>query len=323
MRLTCLSETDVAAVLTMRDTIAAVESALRAQAAGKVNLPLRVMARAPKGILGAMPGAIDGVGLGAKLVSFFPDNGARGMHTHNAMIALVDVETGVPLAIMDGRLITEMRTAAASAVATRALAVEGAKTVAILGAGVQARSHVEALREIGMMEGVRVWSRTPAHAEAFTKSVLAKGIRAVTAPTVADACRGATIICTVTAAQSPLLDSGDVAEGCHINAVGSSAPHMQELTPALVARARLVVDSVEGALNESGDVLAAIRANALPPKPDMVRLCDVVAGSVPGRRSSTDVTLFKSLGIAIEDVACGALVYDRARERGLGQAVEI
>jgi ornithine cyclodeaminase/alanine dehydrogenase-like protein (mu-crystallin family) len=322
VRLICLSETDVAAVLTMRDTIAAVESALRAQAAGQVDQPLRVMARAPNGILGAMPAAIAGVGLGAKLVSFFPENAALGIHTHTAVIALVDPDNGIPLALIDGRLITEMRTAATSAVATRALALEGA-TVAMLGTGVQARSHTEALREVGMLEALRIWGRTRAHADLLAGWARSQGIRATTAATAADACRGANVICTVTSARQAILDSDDVADGSHINAVGASTAQMQELTPALVARARLVVDTVEGAMNEAGEVIAAVRTGALPAKPDMVRLCDVVAGKAAGRRSPADVTLFKSLGMAIEDVACAALVYERARERGLGSAVEM
>jgi alanine dehydrogenase len=268
-----------------------------------------------------MPCAIEGVGTGAKLVTFYPDNAPRGLHTHHAVIALFDPQTGVPTAFLDGRLITEMRTAATSAVATRSLALEGADVVAMLGTGVQARSHVSALREIGMLRELRVWGRTTDRALALVDWALAQGITAMAAPTVSEACGGAQIVCTVTPAQAPILESFDVAAGTHVNAVGSSAPHMQELAVALVGRARLVVDTVDGALREAGDIIAAIQEGALPASPEMVRLCDVVAGAAPGRRSRDEVTIFKSLGMAIEDVACAALAFERASKRGLGTSI--
>jgi thiomorpholine-carboxylate dehydrogenase len=307
----------------MRDTIDAVDSALRAQAAGSVDQPLRVMVRPPAGFFGAMPSAIAGMGLGAKLVSFFPRNGERGLHTHHAVIALFDQDNGVPTALLDGRLITEMRTAATSAVATRELAVEGAGVTAVLGTGVQARAHIAALREVGLLKEARIWGRTPAHANALASWASDTGAHAMVAGTVSEACKGADVVCTLTPAQAPLLFSKDVEPGCHVNAVGGSAPSMQELDAALVARARLIVDTIEGAMKEAGDILGAIRAGVLPPQPELTRLCDVVAGKSVGRTSKDDVTVFKSLGMAIEDLACAALAYDRARARGLGQQVQM
>jgi alanine dehydrogenase len=318
-----LSEADVSAVLSVADAIDAVGSALKLQASGAVNQPLRVGARSPAGILGAMPCAIAGVGSGAKLVTFFPGNAVLGMPTHNAIIALVDPDTGVPTAVMDGRYITEIRTAATSAVATRALAKEGARVVAMLGTGVQARAHALALREVGRLEELRVWGRTARRAEEYVDWARQQGIRASVATSVSAAARGADIVCTVTSAQAPILDASDVGAGTHVNAVGSSAPHMRELTPALLAKARIVVDTVEGAMNESGEIIDAVRQGVLPPKPDLTRLCDVIAGSSPGRSSPAEVTVFKSLGMAIEDVACAAVVESRARNRKLGTQVAL
>lgn len=318
-----LSEADVRAVLPMRDVISAVEEALRAQAAGRIMQPVRSVVRSADGFFGSMPCSIDGVGLGAKLVTFFPNNGKRDLHTHHAVIATLDPHTGVPAAMLDGRLITEMRTAATSAIATKALALDGAGAVAMVGTGVQARSHIEALREAGMLREVRVWGRTPANAEKLARWADEHGVKAHVATTVADACRGAQIVCTVTPAQAPILESYDVEPGTHINAVGSSAPAMQELATALVGRARLFVDTIEGAMRESGDILAAIREGALPAQPELTLLCDVIAGKTPGRRVRDEITIFKSLGMAIEDIACAALAVERAGKKRIGSTFDL
>jgi ornithine cyclodeaminase/alanine dehydrogenase-like protein (mu-crystallin family) len=321
--LTLLSEADVAAVAPMRDIIDALESGLRAQAAGRVDQPVRSMVRNPAGFFGSMPCGVEGAGLGAKLVTFFPGNGKLGLHTHHAIIALFDPERGLPTALIDGRLITEMRTAGMSAIATRALAVEGAGTVAILGTGVQARSHVRALMEIGMLRELRVWGRTAANVETFSAWAREQGVDTTVCGSAHVACAGAQIVCTLTPAQAPILESYDVEPGTHVNAVGSSAPVMQELATALVGRATLFVDTVEGAMREAGDILAAIREGVLPAEPDLTRLCDVVDGRTPGRRQRDDVTIFKSLGMALEDVACAAMALERARARGIGTRVHI
>ncbi len=318
-----LSEADIAAVLDMKDVIAAMDGALRAQANGCIQQPVRATVKTPAGFLGAMPSSIEDVGLGAKLVTFFPDNGARALHTHHAIVALFDPPTGVPIALLDGRLITEMRTAAMSAVATRALALEGASVAAILGTGVQARSHIRALLDVGMLREARIWGRTPANARALAEWADSQGVTASVCDTPREACRGAGIVCTLTPAQAAILEFDDVEPGTHVNAVGSSRPTMQELSTALVGHSRLFVDTVEGAMTESGDILAAIEEGALPAKPHLTRLCDVVDGRDPGRRQRDEVTIFKSLGMAIEDVACAALVLERARAQGKGVDVSI
>jgi ornithine cyclodeaminase len=264
-----------------------------------------------------MPAGVFGTqaALGAKLVTFFPGNAQRGIHTHNALIALFEPETGEPLAVMDGRYITEIRTGAASAVATRALARRDASTLAILGSGVQARSHIEALSRVMKIGELRIWGRTEEHAEAVTRWAKAeRALPARTADSTSAACKDAHVICTVTPATEPLFEAAAIAPGTHINAVGSSAPGMRELPGPLMSRARIFVDSMEGARSEAGDILQAIQEGALPKDPPLTLLADAVAGKAPGRTSDQDITLFKSLGIGTEDVACAAVVFARARQ---------
>jgi ornithine cyclodeaminase/alanine dehydrogenase-like protein (mu-crystallin family) len=312
-----LDEAQVSRLLDMDDAIAAVDAALRAQAAGKTHFPLRMAARAPGGILGAMPGIIAGdrPALGAKLVTFFLGNAELGIHTHNALIALFDPLTGEPRALMDGRYITEIRTAAASAVATRTLAISGASTLAILGTGVQARSHIDALSRVMKIADLRLCGRTKDKAEVLARWAREeRKLPARAADSPESACRGAHVICTVTAATQPLFKAEAIGAGAHVNAVGASTPGMRELPTGLMSRARIFVDSREGAMQEAADIIQAIAEGALPKEPELTLLADAVAGEAPGRTSDEQITLFKSLGIAIEDIACAALVYERAKK---------
>jgi alanine dehydrogenase len=313
-----LDEAQVSRLLDMDDAIGAVDAALRAQSAGEASFPLRQALRAPGGILGAMPGVITGShpALGAKLVTFFLGNAERGIHTHNAVIALFDPNTGAPLALMDGRYITEIRTAATSAVATRTLAPSSAGVLAILGTGVQARSHIDALSRVMRIEELRVWGRTKSKAEALASWAAAeRKMPARAAASAEEACRGATVVCTTTAASQALFDAEAISMGAHVNAVGGSTPAMRELPGALMSRARIFVDSIEGAMHEAADIIQAIAEGALPAEPRLTLLADAVAGKTPGRTSREEITIFKSLGIAIEDIACAALVYARATQR--------
>ena len=237
--------------------------------------------------------------MGAKLVTFYPGNAARGVPTHSALIVLFRPDTGEPLAIMDGRLITEMRTAAVSAVATRAMAAEDARVLAILGSGVQARSHAEALRLVRDFEEIRVWSRTPEHAERFAAEV---GARAMSA---ADAVRDADVVVTATASMDPVLKGAWLKPGAHVNAIGWRGPKGRELDDEAM-RNIVVVDSREAVLRESGDVL-------LSGAEIYAELGEVVAGTRPVRRGAT--TVFESVGIAIEDVTAAKLVYSRLRDQ--------
>jgi ornithine cyclodeaminase/alanine dehydrogenase-like protein (mu-crystallin family) len=320
-----LSEAEVVPLLSMSDSIEAVDHALRAQANQEARFPLRNMVAVQSGLLGAMPGAMHANRsvLGAKLVTFFPENAQHKLHTHHAIIALFNYETGVPEVIMDGRYITEIRTAATSAIATRALMHRGAKTVAILGTGVQARAHARALPHVMEMTDLRIWGRNPSTAESLASELQDEELPARAFDSVESACNGADVICTVTSASAPVIPAGTSLRGAHVNAVGSPTPHKRELPADIVGRSSLFVDSIEGALSEAGDIIMAIADHALPAKPPLTLLADVVAGHAPGRKTADEVTIFKSLGIAIEDVACAALVYERALEHDSGTKISV
>jgi len=290
-----LDEGAVRDLLRMEDLIPVMASALADLSSGKVVQPMRVMVPIADhgGFLGLMPAY--GGALGAKLVTFYPNN--QGVPTHHAVIVLFNPETGEPLVTMDGRLITEMRTAAVSAVATKCLARPEASVLGILGAGVQARSHLEALRLVRTFREIRVWS--PRNARAFAKQF---GIRA--AASAAEAVRGADVIVVATTSQTPVLLGEWLSPGTHINAVGAPRPTWRELDDEVLRAACIYVESREAATRESGDVIAAGRVDA--------EIGEVVTGVKRGRESAGEITLFKSVGVAIEDVATADLVYRKA-----------
>jgi ornithine cyclodeaminase/alanine dehydrogenase-like protein (mu-crystallin family) len=287
-----LDEPAVQRLLHYEELIPAVAQALADLSAGSVVQPVRVVLPiAPhQGFFAVMP-AYAGA-MGAKLVTFYPGN--QGIPTHHAVIVLFRAETGEPLAMMDGRLITEMRTAAASAVATQHLARANAHVLAVLGSGVQAQSHLEALRHVRPFAEVRVWS--PRHARTF-----AERHGATVTATPEQAVRGADVVVVATSATTPVLFGRWLSPGTHVNAVGATRPNWRELDDDLVTAARVFVDSREAALKESGDVMAAREVAA--------EIGAVVAGVHPGRGSPDETTLFKSVGVAVEDVAAAALVY--------------
>src|SRR5881398_1520784 len=287
-----LNEEQVKKHLRMADLIPAMEKALIEFSTGKVTQPVRSVINVdpPGGFLGLMP-ALTSDGLGLKAVTFYPSNVERGIPTHMATIFLVDPQTGTPLAIMDGRLITEMRTAAVSAAATKLFAPPGAKILAILGSGVQARSHAEALRLVRQFEEIRVWSPTREHAERFAKEIGAKSMSAE------EAVRGADVIVTATSSKTPVLHGSWLKSGCHVNAVGASRPDWREMDDEAMANV-VFVDSREGAMKESGDVILsgakiyaelgeAFAGKIDPPSPGY--------GATGNRASET--TIFKSLGM--------------------------
>ena len=295
-----LDEQAVHDLLRMEDLVPAMAKALADLSSGKVVQPMRVMVPIAEhqGFLGLMPAY--GGALGAKLVTFYPSN--QGIPTHHAMIVLFRPETGEPLVTMDGRLITEMRTAAVSAVATRLLARPEASVLGMLGSGVQARSHLEALRLVRPFREVRVWS--PRNAAAFATQF---GIRA--AASAEEAVRGADVVVVATTSQTPVLSGAWLSPGTHINAVGAPRPTWRELDDDVVRKARLYVESREAATRESGDVIAAGQIFA--------EIGEVVAGGKPGRQSADEITLFKSVGVAVEDVVSADLVYRRAVQAGV------
>jgi ornithine cyclodeaminase/alanine dehydrogenase-like protein (mu-crystallin family) len=289
-----LDEEQVQQHLRMEDLIPAMEKALIDFSAGKVTQPVRsvITVDPPGGFFGMMP-ALTPDGLGIKIVTFYATNAERGIPTHMATIFLVDPQTGGPLAVMDGRLITEMRTAAVSAAATKLLAPPNAKVLAILGSGVQARSHVEALKLVRRFEEIRVWSHTPAHAERFAEEIGAKAMPAEA--TVRDA----DVVVTVTNSKTPVLKGSWLRPGCHVNAVGACRPDWRELDDEAMANV-VFVDSREAALKESGDVI-------LSGAKTYSELGEALAEKVPLRADET--TIFKSLGMAVEDIAAALLVY--------------
>jgi ornithine cyclodeaminase/alanine dehydrogenase-like protein (mu-crystallin family) len=286
-----LDEHAVRRRLRMEDLIPAMAGALADLSAGRAVQPGRQMMEVAGqgGFFAAMP-AYAGA-LGAKLVTFYPDN--RGIPTHHALVLLFRPDTGEPLVTMDGRLITEMRTAAVSAVATRVLARPDAATLAILGSGVQAGSHLEALRLVRPFREVRVWS--PRHADEFARR---HGVRA--AGSAEEAVRGADVVVVATTARTPVLLGEWLSPGTHVNAVGAVRPDWRELDDGVLQRSRLYVESRESAMREAGDVIAAGAVFA--------ELGEVLAGGRPGRQAPDDITLFKSVGVAVEDVVAADLV---------------
>jgi len=300
-----LNEDQVRQHLRMADLIPAMEKALIDFSAGKVTQPVRSVIKVdpPGGFLGLMP-ALTPEGLGLKAVTFYPSNAGRGIPTHMATIFLVDPQSGTPLAIMDGRLITEMRTAAVSAAATKLLASPDAKILAILGSGVQARSHVEALGLVRQFEEVRVWSPTKEHAKQFAEEI---GGTAVSAE---EAVRGADVVVTVTNSKKPVLNGSWLKSGCHVNAIGACRPDWREMDDEAMSNV-VFVDSREGAMKESGDLI-------LSGGKIYAELGEALAGKVPPRTNET--TIFKSLGMAVEDIAAAIVVYREVTEQSRSQS---
>lgn len=291
-----LAEAEIARVLTYEQLIPAMERALVDFSAGEVLQPVRTMLTVEEAqrFLGVMP-AVTHDAMGAKLVCFYPKNAAAGLPTHLATIVLFEPQTGRPLACLDGRLITEMRTAAVSAAVTRYLAPADARVLALIGSGVQARAHLEALRHVCHFEEVRVWSPTPQHAQRFAAATGARLME------LEAAVRGADVIVTATSSRETLLRGRWLKDGAHVNAVGACLPTWRELDDEALLGSTLIVDSREAALRESGDVIlsrAAIFAEA----------GEVFAGTRRPARTAT--TVFKSLGLAVEDLATARLVYD-------------
>ena len=291
-----LDEAAVRKLLRMQALIPAMERALRALSAGEVVQPMRVIVPVAEwgGFLGSMP-AYAGGNLGTKIVTFFPNN--QRVPTHHALVVLFRPETGEPLVVMDGRLITEMRTAAVSAVATRLLARPDSSVLAILGSGVQARSHLEALRLVRQFREIRVWS--PNNAAKFAQRFEVRLARSAE-----DAVRGADVLVVATTSRTPVLSGEWLSPGAHINAVGAVRPEWRELDDAVLANAKLYVESSEAASRESGDVIAASTIFA--------EIGEVASQTKAGRGSAEELTLFKSVGVAVEDLASAELVYREA-----------
>jgi ornithine cyclodeaminase len=322
-----LTERDVRAVLSMADLVEAMEQALSSYSAGRAMQPVRTTIEVNRdpSFFAVMPAALTTPpALGTKLVTVYPGNHAKHLPSHLASILLLDPATGGLMALMDGRYITEARTGACSAVSVRHLARPDAHVLALLGSGVQAKSHLEAIRLVRPLTEVRVWSPTAAHRDAFARDAAQTTGLAVRA--VADAStavRGADIVVLATGSRTPVVRDEDIADGTHIAAVGACRPDQREMPTALVARGRVFVDARAGALAEAGELLIPISEGAFAADHIAGELGELLIGRARGRSSPSEVTIFKSLGMAVEDVVAATLVVSRARAAGLGQSFDL
>ena len=357
-----LTESDAKAVLSMDDLIETMTSALRSFSTGHVTQPVRtVIPIEEDAFAGFMPafvrhgktsapafaevfgastvarsasggGSLSGErnALGAKLVTVFGRNHARGLPSHLASIVLMDPETGALVALLDGRYITEARTAAVSAVSSRLLARKDAASLAIIGSGVQARSHLDALSRVHALQQVRVWSPQTVHRDTFidwAKTAIRsrrdrERIDIRSTGDADQAVSGADVIVLATSSPTPVIEDGWVKPGAHVISVGACRPNQREMDPALVARARLFVDSRAAALVESGDVVMGMHEQRFGADHIAAELGELLNGAA-GRRADAEVTIFKSLGLAVEDVTAADLAYRRALERGVGQTLTL
>lgn len=312
-----INDESVRALLRMDECIDAMEQVLATLARDDAVQPLRSAMWQPDrvGLLGVMPGWLgEPRALGIKVVTIFPGNHGTALDAHQGVVLLFDTTDGRLVAVMDATEITGIRTAAVSAVATRHMSAPDAGDLAIIGSGTQARTHLEAMRCVRDIRRVRVWSRNADRAAAFAAAASRRLGRDVeTASTARDAVRDADIICTTTAASEPVIEGRWIAPGAHVNAVGACLAHARELDTGAVRQARLFVDRRESALNEAGDFLIPRSEGAIDDTHIVGELGDVVTGRVPARVSPGDRTLFKSLGLAVEDLAAAHLVYAKAR----------
>jgi ornithine cyclodeaminase/alanine dehydrogenase-like protein (mu-crystallin family) len=313
-----LDREDVEALLPMDECVEVIDEALRILARGEAVQPLRSVYWMPDrhGLLAVMPGLLGDAVAGAKVLTVIPENHLLGLESHQGVVMLFEQERGRPLAVLDAASVTAIRTAAASAVATRALARRDAGDLALLGSGVQARTHLDAMRAVRPLRRVRVWSRRPESARRFAAQESERtGLTVEAMVTGREAVEEADLICAVTAATEAVLLGDWIAPGAHINAVGACTPRARELDAAAVARSLLFTDRRESLLAEAGDFLLAREEGAVTDDHIRGEVGEVLEGMIPGRRSDEEITLFKSLGIAVEDLAAGMHVYRKAVER--------
>lgn len=311
----------------MAECIELMSDALGALARGEVYQPLRTIIRPPeaRGLLGLMPAYRHGEygAFGMKAICVFPGNPSLGKDAHQGMVILFSQETGEPQALMNASQITATRTAAVSAVATRLLARPDSGNLGIIGAGVQARTHLEALSLVRSIKRARVACRTRDHAMQLVRELQDKfefPIEAVNSNE--EAVRGADLIVTATSAHEPVLERQWIADGAHINAIGTHSPQSREIDSATMAAARIFADRRESVLNEAGDYLLAAQEGAVGPESIVAEIGELVINAKQGRTADSEVTLFKSLGLAIEDVVCAEYLLRKAKAENVGSWVE-
>jgi ornithine cyclodeaminase/alanine dehydrogenase-like protein (mu-crystallin family) len=316
-------------LLPMDTCIDLMADALAGLARGNAANPLRSVLMLPfetaaPSALATMPAALgDPPALGVKIISVFPGNHEAGIESHQGFVLLFEPEHGSPVALIDAIQITAIRTAAVSGLAARLLARPDASDLAILGSGTQARSHLAAMRAVRPITRVRAWSPHRKRLEAFVEEATQPDLRVEAAPDARTAVRDADIVCTVTASREPVLHGAWLPDGVHVNAVGASQPTSRELDNEAVRRARLFVDRRESAVRESGDYLIPLREGVIDEDHIVAEIGEVAAGMVAGRESADEITLFKSLGLAIEDLAAARWVHQRAVETGAGTSVPL
>lgn len=322
-----VSQAEVPALLPMAECVEAVEAALRDLAGGAATQPLRWPVWLPdrSGLLGLMPAHLGPPrAIGGKVVTVMPGNHGTELDAHQGVVLLFEAERGRLLAVVDASSVTRIRTGAASAVATRALARADAGDLAILGAGVQAASHLEAVRAVRDLRRVRVWSRSADHARDFARRARERhGIEIEPIATAREAVAGADIVCTTTSATEPVLEGAWLAPGCHVNAVGACVPTARELDTEAVVRSRFYVDRRESALAEAGDFLIPKAEDAVGEDHIVAEIGEVLVGAAPGRGSPDEITVFESLGLGIYDLAAAHRVWENAEAADAGIAIEM
>jgi ornithine cyclodeaminase/alanine dehydrogenase-like protein (mu-crystallin family) len=321
MAVLVLNQSEVERLLDMEGCIEAMAGVLEALARGELYQPLRSIAFPPgetSGI-GLMPSHRSGpdAAYALKTICLFPDNPTRGLDAHQGTVTLFSGETGQVRALMNASAITAIRTAAVSAVATRLLARENASELAIIGSGVQGRSHIEALRAVKPWERIRIASRAHAHAQALAEETGAEAVESVE-----EAVRAADVVVTATSSREPVLRREWLKAGAHVNAVGSSIPTTRELDTATIVAGSLFVDRRESTVNEAGDYLFPLQEGAIGPDHIRAEIGEILTGKHPGRTSPDELTVFKSLGLAVEDLAAAEYVVRRAEETLTGTTVE-
>ncbi len=326
MSVRIVTQTEVPQLLPMRECVGLMAEVLRSLARGGAVQPLRTVISVPDGggFLASMPAYVGAPrALGVKVITVTPANQGTPFDSHQGAVLLFEAEHGSLIAIIDATSITSIRTAAVSAVATDALARRDAATAAILGSGVQAAAHLEALRAVRPIERARVWSRSFEHAKAFAaRETALHGIRIGAARSAQEAVEGAEVVCVATAAREPVLFGEWIAPGAHVNAVGACIPTHRELDTAAVRRSRLFVDRRESALHEAGDILIPMREGAIGADHIVGEIGEVLLGRILGRRDDDEVTLFKSLGLAVEDLAAAHRIHANAAAKGVGTTVD-
>jgi ornithine cyclodeaminase len=322
-----INHSQVCELLPMRDCMEVVAEAISHLARGEGVQPLRSGFLLPdrQGVLAWMPGSLAaGRPFGIKVLSVVDNPAELGVESHQGAVTIFDPANGSPLALCEAGAITAVRTAAVSALATNKLARPDATTVAILGAGTQARSHIEAMLEVREISHIRVWSRDPDKVEAFAKEQAARyGVIVEPAADVASAVADADIVCTTTSAREPILFAEMLEPGMHINAVGASIPSWREIDPRVLPVVSLFTDRRESLRNEAGEYIQALETGLVEYGLVIPEIGEVVNGDHPGRTSETEITLFRSLGLAVEDIAAAKLVYERALERNAGVEVNL